>query len=865
MKTTQFQLKNGLKVLLVESHKSPVVSVQMWVRTGSADETPSEAGISHFIEHLVFKGTNKFGVGEIASTVEGAGGELNAYTSFDQTVFYVTVAKAQMKVGLEVISEMMGFPRFDPQEIDNEREVVIEEIKRGEDSPHRQASQLLFKTAFKKHNYGVPVIGYADIIRNVSVQKIKKYYQDRYSPRNMFLVVAGNFETTEMKKFVQEYFLPFKDNKIRKVKRKKEPVQTKARLAIKSTPFKENLLYLSWKIPNVKHKDVPALDVLAMILGQGESSRLVQSLRIEKPIANSVGAFTFTPQDEGIFAFSAGLHFKNIESLFAGFLSALEKIKSEPPTAQELQKAVTNLASEQVYSLETVDGIASKVGGLEFYMKNPNYFPQYLKQVYALTPQKISEVARKYLIEKTVTLAMTTELPKEVEGLAKKFMSDLKKSEKKKLQLQKKKEKFKVKKFSIKNSKEVKETHPSNNKTDQGMGYLIKKQSETPTVSLRIGFLGGLRIEDPKKIGTSELFSRTWLSGTKNRTEFELSSQVDQMAASFSAFSGRNSVGLSFDFLSPYQDEVADLVEDVLFNSLWPNEALEREKSIINHQIKSQQDNPSQVCMSLFAEKMFEGHPYSFDPLGTEETSAANTQDGLKAYFERIFSNKNMTLSLVGDVNESYWKKKIIEWSKKMPVGQRELSNQKILERSQEQRFFKKIEREQSHIILGHRGLTLSDPDRFTLHVIQAILAGQGGRLFLELRDKNSLAYSVSPLKMEGVDTGYFGAYIGCSPEKSSKAISMMKEEFSKLATTRVGDEELRRAKKYISGKHCISMQRKSAVCNAMLFDAMYGLNPEESLHIDEKYESVTADKIISLSQKIFSTPALICTVGKHE
>jgi zinc protease len=144
MKTTEFQLKNGLKVILTESHKSPVVSAQMWVRTGSADEKKKEEGISHFIEHLVFKGTRKFKVGEIASMIEGAGGELNAYTSFDQTVFYVTLSKQFTDTGLLAISEMMGFPIFDPKEIDNEREVVIEEIKRGKDSLGHRASEALF-------------------------------------------------------------------------------------------------------------------------------------------------------------------------------------------------------------------------------------------------------------------------------------------------------------------------------------------------------------------------------------------------------------------------------------------------------------------------------------------------------------------------------------------------------------------------------------------------------------------------------------------------------------------------------------------------------------------------------------------------
>ncbi len=179
---TKYQLKNGMNVLLIESKKSPVVSIQMWVKTGSADEKKGVEGISHFIEHLVFKGSDKFKAGEMAQAIEGSGGVLNAYTTFDQTVFYVTLSKNFVDSGLEVISEMMGRPKFDSQEIDNEREVVIEEIKRSLDNPYQQASRLLFSTMYEKHPYGVPVIGYDDNIRRVKREEIVDYYKKRYVP-----------------------------------------------------------------------------------------------------------------------------------------------------------------------------------------------------------------------------------------------------------------------------------------------------------------------------------------------------------------------------------------------------------------------------------------------------------------------------------------------------------------------------------------------------------------------------------------------------------------------------------------------------------------------------------------------------------
>ena len=229
---TKYQLKNGLNVLLIESHKSPVVAVQMWVKTGSADEHKGVEGISHFIEHLVFKGSNKYGVGEIASTVESSGGVLNAYTTFDQTVFYVTVSKEYTDVGLDVINEMMGFPRFDKAEIDNEREVVIEEIKRGNDNPRQQASRLLFSSQYTKHPYGVPVIGYDKNIRKLSREEILKYYNERYVAKNMNLVIVGDFQTTEMKKKITQVFGQLRNLKPRGVIRKKEPSLIKHSVAV---------------------------------------------------------------------------------------------------------------------------------------------------------------------------------------------------------------------------------------------------------------------------------------------------------------------------------------------------------------------------------------------------------------------------------------------------------------------------------------------------------------------------------------------------------------------------------------------------------------------------------------------------------
>jgi zinc protease len=260
--------------------------------------------------------------------------------------------------------------------------------------------------------------------------------------------------------------------------------------------------------------------------------------------------------------------------------------------------------------------------------------------------------------------------------------------------------------------------------------------------------------------------------------------------------------------------------------------------------------------------KIYAGHPYSIDMIGTEESLKAIKDSDLHNYYKKIALAKNLTFCIVGDVDKKSWIDRLNKLTKYLPQGERlsqTFAVEKVSKESEEKFILKK---EQTHIVVGYRGLTLTDPDRYTLEIIQSILSGQGGRLFIELRDKNSLAYSVSPISMQGIECGYFGGYIGCSPEKTEKSIQMLKAEFKKLTETKVSAEELVRAQRYLVGRHDIELQRKSSICSSLLFDDIYGLNYRESLDVAEQYFAITAEQVQKLAQKIFSQPAVISIVG---
>ncbi|MEQ1877375.1 MAG: insulinase family protein, partial [Bdellovibrionia bacterium] len=601
-----------MKVLLIESKKSPVVSVQIWVRTGSADEKKGEEGLSHFIEHLVFKGTRKFKVGEVAATIETAGGELNAYTSFDQTVFHVTLSKHFMDTGLEVISEMVAFPQFDEKEVDAEREVVIEEIKKNSDDPHRQSSRLLFETVFTTHPYNRPVIGYDHIIKKVPKRKILEYYHGRYVPSNMTLVVAGDFETNELKKKIKDRFETIEPLKLKKVTRAKDKAQSKPRVAVKKGAFEECYFNLAWKIPKPTHSSIPALEILGLVLGQGDSSRLVRALRIEKPVMNSVGAGMYSPKDGGFFVVSGSLNPKNLKEGLAILKDKLIEILETAPSADEIQKCITNFESEEYYSLETVDGLARKAGYYDDLMGDPDYFKSFMKNVMTVERGAIVKTARTYLHPKQMSFTFMDngaggDIKKILNTWIKEYTAAYKKAVKLKAALKQPKLKRKTLKWGKAGGSDQgrieKVTLPS------GATLLLRPSFDTPTISARAVFCGGTRIEADGKDGLVELLSNTWLAGAGDLKEEEIYSRTESLASGLSAFGGRNSAGLTLETLAPFEADALELFGEVLRAPHFPAVAVDREKTMLLEAIRAKEDYPSQLAVQQFLEGLFGKHP----------------------------------------------------------------------------------------------------------------------------------------------------------------------------------------------------------------------------------------------------------------
>jgi zinc protease len=397
---------------------------------------------------------------------------------------------------------------------------------------------------------------------------------------------------------------------------------------------------------------------------------------------------------------------------------------------------------------------------------------------------------------------------------------------------------------------------------ESGAKLIFKRNTDVPLMSVRIGFLGGARLETNSQLGLTTLLSNTWTSGTANRDEEKIAKEIESAAAHLSAFGGRNTLGLNLDCLKSHFDNVKETFEDICIEAKFPQRVVEREAQIQLHNLKSREDNPASLAMQKFMERIFEGHPYSRDILGSESFLTRAQSSELHGFFESVRTSSNAVVVVAGDFSEDKIERYFQGLTSRMEVGAKLEKEFPIKELKQSTSQYFELQKAQSHIVMGYRGLTLNDPRKFALELVQAVLSGQGGRLFLELRDKASLAYTVSPIAMNGLDAGYFGAYIGCSPEKGQTAIKMLNVEFHKLVQEKLSQDELERAKRYLIGQNHIGLQRNGAQATSILFDEIYGIDGMEAFKYADHINQVTANDVLNLAQDLFTKPTVTVAYG---
>ncbi len=834
----KLKFDNGLTVILREDHNSHVCAIQIWVNTGSANETDREAGITHLIEHMIFKGTEKRGVGEIAQEIESCGGYINAYTSFDHTLYHAVVASRFFDLGLDVLQDAVQNAAFDPVELEREKEVVLEEIKRGEDIPAERLVKTLFSTAYQTHPYRRPIIGYYETVKSIDRETIFKYIGKWYRPQNMTVVVVGDFDSNQVISKIKSSFATFRVLEPSEFSLPKEAKQTELRTFTLKEDMRDAYLKMAYHIPDIHHEDVFALDCLSFILGQGESSRLSVYVKDKRRLVYSISSYAFTPKYPGLFIIAAALKGKDTREALKAILEEVERLRYEMVSEEELLKAKRNIEANFTYDMESVEGQARKFGEFETVWGDVFLEKNYLEKIKAVSYSDIQSVVKEYLNPQNLTVgisiphqettALTTD---EIRQLVHEVKTDIQDIHRRKGSL----EESVVRKYVL----------------DNGLTLLIKENHAVPTVSLRVVFLGGLRFENEDNNGVNHFIAEMLTKGTEARSALDIAREVESIAGSIQGFSGHNTFGLSGYFLSHLFDKGMELIADIIMHPAFDEGELEKVRNIILAEIRMQDDNLVRFALRIFNQNLFQTHPYGMNILGTEDTVNRLARSDLIDFYRKFAIPQNMVLAIVGNVDTD----RVVERVKELFEGLEgesfsppEIETQAPPETVRATSVIK--QREQVHVVLGFLGTTFSEEDRYPLEVLNAVLSGQGGRLFTNLRDVKSLAYGVTSFLRPGLDRGSFGVYIATSPEKLDEAVDGIKGELMSIAKDGVSEEELSRAKRYIIGTYEIGLQTNSDQAFDLAHNERYGLGYNFGRRYVEAIENVSVKDVLRVAQK---------------
>lgn len=848
----RLRLDNGLTVLLLPQRTARVAALQLWVGLGSADETEEEAGLAHLHEHMLFKGTSRRGPGEIAREIETNGGEINAWTSYDQTVYHLVLGSESFDEGLDILADAACASVFDPQELEREIEVVLEEIRRADDMPLRRVSRELFSLAFERHPYRRPVIGYERTVRSFTRERILDFYRRFYVAQNMVLVAVGDFDPEEAADKVRRHFgaLPAGSH-IERTSRVPELPQTSPRARVVPAHVRDAYLSVGWHGPGVRAEDVPALDVLALVLGQGDSSRLTLEVKRDRSLVKEIHASAYTPRDPGLLIVAAATSTDRVPDALREALAQTYRLRREELSAEELSRAKRMLESDTVFQRETVQGQARKLGFFELVVGTAEDEERYLEAISRVTAADVRAVADRYLRTENLSLALLH--PEDGETIDADALLDIAREVEAGLPTA----------IETRPAGEYRRLSVASNGAEprplwsevlpNGVRLLVKEEPAVPLVSLRAAWIGGLRGETPDDNGVNHLLARSLMRGTEKLDARSLAQAIDELSGGISGSAGRNSFGLRGEFLSADIDRGFELFSDVLLRPSLPAAEVDKERALIHEEIRSRDDHPSSVAFRLFLSALYDSHPYRLETQGSEESLSRLDAAALHAFRRDRYRLDGLTLALTGDVSPERARELALRHLHGGLEGASPTPSPAVeppLDGPRERR--RQLPRKQAHLLVGFRGTTLTSPDRFALEVLTTVLSGQGGRLFLELRDKRSMAYSVTALSSDGLEPGWFAVYMGTSPEKVPAATDGIRQELERLRQERVTDAELDRARRHVVGTHEIGLQRLSARAGVLALETTYGLGPENHLLHADRIHAVTADDVLRVAQRYF-------------
>ena len=799
--------------------------------------------MAHVLEHMLFKGSKKYGVGEISSTVEFCGGDMNAYTSFDRTVYFLTISSQYAEKSVDLLSDAVFHSSFDADELSKEKEVIIEEINRSLDNPANSIGRYVFETIYDGTNAADPIIGSKESVLSFNRSDLVNFHKRWYQPSNMKVVVVGDFDPSDMISYVEKYFGAVEDcfeGQIAdlKVNKIKEP-----KIKILREDISQPRLEIAYQVPSLHHFQTVYLDLAAFALGSGEASRYNQILRDEKAIVSAAGASLYSPNFGGIYSLSAapiiGKEVESIKEISAELASLMHK---DIISDEELVRAYSNAMSDKIFQEETISGQARSLGFSLFTSEHLHYDDIYEFRLKNAKPSDVTKslVDNIDLLNPVITLLMPEDSNLSEEEVLKAYKEGIDQSRASDII------DYVSEDYDIKD--------PETIDICNGIKLVYRQDPDCRLFNLSIAAEGGQRAETKDTVGLFNIYANLICTQTKSRSYEELLYLSEGEGIVLAGFSGKDSFGIKLQCLSEQAEEMTALWADCFLNPIFPRRQYDAVMLELEADFNSAKDAPAQLAILELQRLVFEDHPYRYPIYGDDNITKSISFDNLEKDYYSYRDGSSWVIggsgSLPVDLVAKQLKEAFSSWtqdrSKAWPL------QNVVNDSSRSEKSIIKKDKEQCHIILGQLGVSWGHEDRSTLDVVMNALGGSGGRLFMNLREKESLAYTVTPILSYSQAGGIIGAYMATSTDKLSRAMDLLRAEFTGLKDTPLSSNEIERAKNFLVGQHEASMQRSDSQAMSMALMEAYGIGHADFMTYSDKIRAVTEEDCVRIVMKYF-------------
>ena len=794
------KLANGMQLVFLENHRYPWVELLGVAKVGAMNEDDEHDGLSHFLEHLLFKGTDKRSTGKLAEDVTAIGGMFNAMTSRSWTCYTIGIPPEKVLDGIEIHTDQIQNSILPSEEVNLERSVVQEEIRISLDNPVRYNRERLQKLIFEKHPLRRTVLGSHDLIGSVPRDRIYNYYKNYYVPNNMAYIVVGDFRTEEVFPVLEENWGGLKVQEVKTLDLS-EPQQTQPRFKVLHGGIDQSVAGYGIRIPGMKDPDYYALQVINSYLTDGKSSRLYQRLITEEKLAWRVFAYEECIAGDGFLAINA-LCGKDSDpaQVQAIMMEEIHRLKTTGPTDSELESAKNRVLAEkarfeETYFLKAIS-LAEDFAKIGFQKED-----EFGKRIRALNRKQIIGAARTHLSlghGANWSFYLPEESKTIVPVLTDKKLWDAERHEK------------------------------TVHELENGLRVvLIPDPSLNMVYSLMIA-LPGTAIENPLEAGITNLALSSMLQGTVSHPSGEFDSAAAAIGAEFNTdvFAELHQVGGSV--LPENIDLFINLFYELVTEPEMADKAIEAARATVEKEIKARHDFPMWYAFNKALEVLYGRKGYGLPNNGLIETVPGIASGEIREYLKGLLNPSEAVLIFAGEIEPDDLLKKVEARFGKLPS--RKLTERPVEEFAADRELVETREQFQTIIMVLAPGLSNGHEELPALTIVNEMLGGaMSARLFKNLRDKKGLAYAVNSRNVSHFGTGSFVAYIGTSPEKEEQALEGMFREITKPGSEGFTEDEFQHAKSHYNGRWKRMGERPAMVFSRDYAPMLFGYDEDFS------------------------------------